>query len=286
MINRILNRPTSLDGNNNNNSSRKPNNRSGTVLLGINTNSYNDYNSGTSNNSNNINIDHAMSTKKPNNVVIRPSRPAPTIPQVTSPILQTSSSSPPLENQIPSPISSNSLGQQKDGSFYSISSKNNSNNSSGSNSSNNISYGDSSKNWTEYNSNQGLQRDDLLSSDQEDAFFTQSNMNDLSSKNWDESTANNDENRIPFSSGLYQRTNIASKETSDDNNESGSYSPNAEEFQKDDDNNGKSFVDPKNDDNWKTSNKHKNKNKAVKNKEMKPEEEQQLVYSCYFDLID
>ncbi|CAJ0846141.1 8037_t:CDS:2, partial [Entrophospora sp. SA101] len=113
-----------LDGNNNNNnSSRKLNNRSGTVLLGINTDSYNDYNSG---NNNNINIDHTMSTKKPNNVVIRPSRPAPTIPQVTSPILPTSSSSPPLENQIPSPISSNSLGQQKDGSFYSISSKNNS----------------------------------------------------------------------------------------------------------------------------------------------------------------
>ncbi|CAH1757118.1 13009_t:CDS:10 [Entrophospora sp. SA101] len=200
MINKILNRPTSLDGNNNNNnSSRKLNNRSGTVLLGINTDSYNDYNSG---NNNNINIDHTMSTKKPNNVVIRPSRPAPTIPQVTSPILPTSSS--------------------------------------------------------------------------KDAFFTQSNMNDLSSKNWSESTASNDENRIPFSPGLYQRTNLASKEISDDNNESGSYSPKAEEFQKDDDN-GKSFVDPKSDDNWKTLNDLKNKNKAVKNKEMKPEEEEQLT---------
>ncbi|CAJ0631405.1 11121_t:CDS:10, partial [Entrophospora sp. SA101] len=295
MINKILNRPTSLDGNNNNNnSSRKLNNRSGTVLLGINTDSYNDYNSG---NNNNINIDHTMSTKKPNNVVIRPSRPAPTIPQVTSPILPTSSSSPPLENQIPSPISSNSLGQQKDGSFYSISSKNNSisplrsHNFKVPSSDPDIninsdlcherllmvsSYGDSSKNWSEYNNNQSLQRDDLLSSDREDAFFTQSNMNDLSSKNWSESTASNDENRIPFSPGLYQRTNLASKEISDDNNESGSYSPKAEEFQKDDDN-GKSFVDPKSDDNWKTLNDLKNKNKAVKNKEMKPEEEEQLT---------
>ncbi|CAG8492059.1 3591_t:CDS:2 [Acaulospora colombiana] len=78
IINRLPNHPTGLDGSNV--STRKSNNRNSAVYVGLNSNPYN-----------------GMPLKKPGNAVIKPSRPAPSTPLITS-----RNSSPPLENPMSS----------------------------------------------------------------------------------------------------------------------------------------------------------------------------------------
>src|SRR4051794_12517592 len=86
--------PNGLDGNNN---ARKSNNRNSAIFVGGNINTYN-----------------RMSPKKPGNVSIRPSRPAPTSPAIISPILSTNSSSPPLDCS----MSENSSTERGEESFF------------------------------------------------------------------------------------------------------------------------------------------------------------------------
>ncbi|CAG8675377.1 4901_t:CDS:10 [Acaulospora morrowiae] len=78
IVNRLSNHPTGLDGNNA--ATRKSNNRNSAVYIGLNANTYN-----------------GVPLKKPGNAVIRPSRPAPSTPLITS-----RNSSPPLENPMSS----------------------------------------------------------------------------------------------------------------------------------------------------------------------------------------
>lgn len=67
ITNRLQNHPTGLDGNNN--ITRKSNHRNSAIFVGVNSNS-NSYNE--------------ISLKKPGNVAIKPSRPAPSTPLITS----------------------------------------------------------------------------------------------------------------------------------------------------------------------------------------------------------
>jgi hypothetical protein len=70
--------PNGLDG-----ATRKLDNRNSAIFVGGNINTYN-----------------RMPPKKPVNVSIRPSRPAPTSPAINSPMLPTNSSSPPLDGSM------------------------------------------------------------------------------------------------------------------------------------------------------------------------------------------
>ncbi|CAG8553471.1 17547_t:CDS:10 [Funneliformis caledonium] len=90
------NHPAGLDGNTN--ATRKPNTRYNSIFIGENVNAYN-----------------GTSPKNPDDISIKPSRPAPTSPSIVSPIFSANSSSPPLNYPMPLNESSNSISVEREG---------------------------------------------------------------------------------------------------------------------------------------------------------------------------